>query len=182
MLCSLCCLPHPGAASLCRRDRGNHRQSRVQSQSLALPLPGLHGGFSQASENSAASSTWGHRSAYSQNRRRQMPYLEKHKWQERILFASPASLVSKACCFSCRNSKVCPLAMWWCRVVGAEGSSGPSDQGWGSQTRQAGRMVLAKGFLCQTTVYLNHWFYYGGLERHSCPLRRCIVKRLQFWE
>lgn len=79
LLCSPCCLPHPGAASLCRRDTGNHSQCWVQSQSPALPLPGLRRGFSQASENSAASSTRGHRSAYSQNWQREMPYLENHK-------------------------------------------------------------------------------------------------------
>lgn len=49
-----------------------------------------------------------------------------------ILFASPAN--TKACCFSCRNSKLCLLSEWWCRVVGAEGSSGPADQCWASQT------------------------------------------------
>lgn len=64
-------------------------------------------------------------------------------------FASP--VVNEACCFSCRNSKVCLLTVWWWRAVGAEGSSGPSDQGWGLQTRHAGRMVLAKGFLSQAT-------------------------------
>jgi len=49
-----------------------------------------------------------------------------------ILFISRVN--DKAYCFSCRNSRVCLLSEWWCRVVGAEGSSGRADQRWASQT------------------------------------------------